>query len=182
MQTRLHSRPTCRSRPFRTQQQCRPAFARNSIITGSRVFGFPSPTAANKKAPRKTRGAWRKHQFSIGMQFVRATYPDEHPPSPQPPLPAHFCDDDITLPKLRDTVKDYFPNYILDVPENIPTMIRDRSAQDETTEIEITPEMIEAGKVAFYKVLDMPPFSDATVTDLVSEVAYVVVAVSRHDI
>lgn len=37
---------------------------------------------------------------------------------------------------------------MLDVPENIPMVIRDRSAPEENEEIEITPEMIEAGSRA----------------------------------
>jgi hypothetical protein len=37
------------------------------------------------------------------------------------------------------------PDYILDVPENIPMAIRDRSAPNKKEEVEITPEMIEAG-------------------------------------
>ena len=45
---------------------------------------------------------------------------------------------------------------------------RDRPVRDE---IEVTLEMIGAGKQAFYSVLDMPPFSDATVTDLVFAIA-----------
>lgn len=46
-------------------------------------------------------------------------------------------------------------------------------------EFEITPEMIEAGKRAFYREMDMLPFSDATVTDLVSTVACAVISEFR---
>ena len=54
-----------------------------------------------------------------------------------------------------------------------------RQAGAKDGEIKITPEMIEAGKAAFYGVLDMPPFSDATVSDLVSAVACAAIAEFR---
>lgn len=50
-----------------------------------------------------------KQQSSRSNQPPGQPHPIEPPPSPQPPLPAHFCDDDITLPNHRDAVKDYFP-------------------------------------------------------------------------
>lgn len=52
---------------------------------------------------------------------------------------------------------------------------------NELERIKITPEMIEAGKVAFYSVLDMPPFSDATVTDLVAAIASGLIAALPND-
>jgi hypothetical protein len=41
-------------------------------------------------------------------------------------------------------------------------------------------EIMKAGRAAFYSVLDMPPFSSATVDDLVSAIACAVLAVSRN--
>ena len=41
-------------------------------------------------------------------------------------------------------------------------------------------EIMKAGRAAFYSVLDMPPFSSATVDDLVSAIACAVLEVTRN--
>ena len=56
----------------------------------------------------------------------------------------HFFDDDRRLPNDRDGVKDFFPNYILDVPRMKWVVIRWTGRYKGAEEIKVTPEMVEA--------------------------------------
>jgi hypothetical protein len=47
--------------------------------------------------------------------------------------------------------------------------------------MQLDQQTIDAGKRAFYAVLDMPPFSDATVEDIVSAIACAVISESLSD-
>jgi hypothetical protein len=58
----------------------------------------------------------------------------------------------------------FFPNYILYVP-------RFEMPNDSRQAGQISSETMRVGRAAFYGVLDMPPFSSATVDDLVSAIA-----------
>jgi hypothetical protein len=61
--------------------------------------------------------------------------------TPEASTDPHLWDHDKTMPHHRYGVKEDFPNYIRDVPE----IMADEEKQAEKPEIEVTPEMIEAG-------------------------------------